>query len=132
MTKRIEITPSPEPLEAYTKQFDELFEKSNQREGFRRYLEGLLLPTERHKTLTGLVNTEPLVGAQLPRAQKLQWFLSESTWDERQVQAERLTLLREDPATAPTSDGVLVIDETGDRKDGHHTAHVGRQYLARL
>ena len=23
-----------------------------------------------------------------------------------------------------------MIDETGDRKDGHHTAHVGRQYLA--
>jgi SRSO17 transposase len=132
MTKRIEITPAPEPLEAYARRFDELFEKSNQREEFRRYLEGLLLPSERHKTLTGLVNSEPLVGAQLPRAQKLQWFLSESTWDERQVQAERLTLLREDPSTAPTSDGVLVIDETGDRKDGHHTAHVGRQYLANL
>jgi len=39
---------------------------------------------------------------------------------------------REDPSTAPTADGVLVIDETGDRKDGHHTAHVGRQYLANL
>jgi hypothetical protein len=90
------------------------------------------LPSERHKTLTGLVNTEPMVGAQLPRAQKLQWFLSESNWDERKVQAERLTLLREDPSTAPTSDGVLVIDETEDRKDGHHTAHVGRHYLANL
>ena len=132
MTKRIEITPAPEPLEAYAEQYDDLFGKSNQREEFRRYLEGLLLPTERHKTLTGLVNTEPVVGAQLPRAQKLQWFLSESNWDERQVQAERLTLLREDPATAPNAAGVLVIDETGDRKDGHKTAHVGRQYLANL
>jgi hypothetical protein len=132
MTKRIEITPAPEPLEAYVRHFDALLGKSNQREGFRRYLEGLLLPSERHKTLTGLVNTEPLMGAQLPRAQKLQWFLSESDWDERKVQAERLTLLREDPSTTPTSDGVLVIDETGDRKDGHHTAHVGRQYLANL
>jgi SRSO17 transposase len=132
MTKRIDIIPAPEPLEAYARHFDDLLGKSNQREGFRRYVEGLLLPTERHKTLTGLANTEPLVGAQLSRAQRLQWFLSESTWDERQVQAERLSLLREDPATAPTSDGVLVIDETGDRKDGHHTAHVGRQYLANL
>jgi SRSO17 transposase len=132
MTKRMEITPAPEPLEAYAEHYDDLFRKSNQREEFRRYLEGLLLPSERHKTLTGLVNTEPLVGAQLPRAQKLQWFLSESTWDEREVQAERLTQLREDPSTAPTADGVLVIDETGDRKDGHHTAHVGRQYLANL
>jgi SRSO17 transposase len=93
MTKRIEIIPAPEPLEAYARHFDDLLGKSNQREGFRRYLEGLLLPTERHKTLTGLVNTEPLVGAQQARAQKLQWFLSESNWDERQVQAERLTRL---------------------------------------
>src|SRR5260370_22613545 len=132
MTKRIETTPSPEPLEAYARHFDDLMGKSNQREEFRLYLEGLLLPTERDKTLTGLVNTEPLVGAQQARAQKLQWFLSESTWDERKAQAQRLSLLREDPATAPTSDGVLVIDETGDRKDRHHTAHVGRQYLANL
>ena len=105
---------------------------SNQREGFRHYLEGLLLPSERRKTLTGLVNTEPVVGAQQPRAQALQWFLSESNWDERKVQAERLRLLREDPATAPNAQGVVVIDETGDRKAGHKTAHVARQYLGNL
>ena len=85
MTKRRAIPAAPEPLERYSRHFDDLFGKSNQRDEFRRYLEGLLLPSERHKTLTGLVNTEPLVGAQLPRAQKLQWFLSESTWDERAV-----------------------------------------------
>lgn len=73
-----------------------------------------------------------MVGAQLARAQRLQWFLCESDWDERKVQAERLKLLREDPSTAPNGDGVLVIDETGDRKDGHKTAHVGRQSLANL
>jgi hypothetical protein len=132
MTKRIEVTQAPAPLETYAKHFDSLFGKSNQREGFRQYLEGLLLPSERNKTLTGLVNTEPLVGAQLPRAQKLQWFLSESNWDERQIQAERLKLLREDPVTAPNTQGALVIDETGDRKDGHKTAHVARQYLGNV
>ena len=132
MTKRIEVARAPAPLEEYIKHFDPLFGKSNQREGFRQYLEGLLLPSERHKTLTGLVNTEPVVGAQQPRAQALQWFLCESNWDERKVQAERLKLLREDPTTAPTAQGVLVIDETGDRKDGHKTAHVGRQYLGNL
>jgi SRSO17 transposase len=56
----------------------------------------------------------------------------ESTWDERKVQAQRLQLLLDDPSTAPTERGVLVIDETGDRKDGHKTAHVSRQYLANL
>jgi SRSO17 transposase len=132
MTKRLEVAPAPAPLEEYAKHFDGLFGKSNQREGFRRYVEGLLLPSERHKTLTGLSNTEPVVGAQLARAQRLQWFLSESDWQERAVQAERLRLLRQDPATAPTAQGVLVIDESGDRKDGHKTAHVSRQYLANL
>src|SRR6266550_9186950 len=132
MTNRLEVAQAPAPLEAYAEHFDPMFSKSNQREGFRHYLEGLLLPSERNKTLTGLANTEPGVGAQLPRAQKLQWFLSESDWEERQVQAERLKLLREEAATAPHAQGVLVIDETGDRKAGHKTAHVGRQYLGNV
>ena len=34
-----------------------------------------------------------------------------------------------DPATAATDQGVLVIDDTGDRKDGNATDHVARQYL---
>jgi len=129
MTKRIAITPAPEPLEGYARHFDDLFGRSNQREEFRRYLEGLLLPTERHKTLTGLTNTEPRVGAQLPRAQKLQWFLSESTWDERKVEDRRLSLLREDPSTAPNERGVLVIDETGQNRQwrGLGQQSVGRR-----
>jgi hypothetical protein len=36
-------------------------------------------------------------------------------------------LLCEDPATAPHGRGVLVLDDTGDRKDGTATAHVARQ-----
>ncbi|HET8844842.1 MAG TPA: IS701 family transposase [Ktedonobacteraceae bacterium] len=132
MTKRIEVARAPAPLEEYCQHFDLLLSKSNQREGFRQYLEGLLLPSERHKTLTGLVNTEPIVGAQLSRAQKLQWFLCESNWDACTIGAQRLRLLREDPTTAPDTHGALVIDETGDRKDGNKTAHVGRQYLGNV
>lgn len=132
MTDQRPVTPAPAPLEAYAHQFDALFDKLNQRDGFRRYLEGVLLPTERHKSLTGLANTEPVVGAQHPRAQALQWFLSESTWSERAVQERRLQLLLADPLTAPTAQGVLAIDEHGDRKAGDHTAHVGRHYLSNL
>src|SRR5215469_2168587 len=113
MSKRKETTTAPKPLEEYIRLFDDLFSKLNQREGFRRYLEGLLLPTERNKTLTGLANTEPYVGAQHPRAQGLQWFLSESNWQERHVQECRLRLLVEEPSTAPNGQGVLVIDEHG-------------------
>jgi len=43
MTKRIEVAKAPAPLEEYVKSFDLLFNKSNQRERFRQYLEGLLL-----------------------------------------------------------------------------------------
>jgi hypothetical protein len=58
--------------------------------------------------------------------------LSESTWDHEQVNARRLELLLADPVTAPHGAGVLVIDDSGDRKDGTATAHVGRQWLGRL
>src|SRR3712207_5433084 len=121
--------PIPDPLEAYVTQFDVLFSRASQRAAFRQYLAGLLLPAERNKTLTALANAEPVVGAQHPAAQRLQWFLSESTWEAAALTARRLEVLRADPPTAPHAGGVLIIDETGDRKDGDKTAHVGRQYL---
>jgi len=132
MTHRRPVSPAPGPLEGYCQHFDAIFSQRNQRDSVRRYLEGLLLPQERNKTLTALANTEPVVGAQHPRAQGLQWFLSESTWDADALTQRRLELLCADPLTAPTAQGVLVIDEHGDRKWGHKTAHVGRQYLANL
>jgi SRSO17 transposase len=132
MTPRRPVSPAPGSLEAYCQHFDPLFSQRNQRDSVRRYLEGLLLPQERNKTLTALANTEPVVGAQHPRAQGLQWFLSESSWDPDALTQRRLELLCADPLTAPTAQGVLVIDEHGDRKWGDKTAHVGRQYLANL
>ena len=132
MTKRLPVTPAPGPLEGYAENFDELFNARAQREGFRRYLEGLLLPAERNKTLTALANAEPVVGAQHASAQALQWFLSESGWDPKAVNARRIELLGADPKTAPDEEGVLAIDEHGDRKWGKKTAHVGRQYLANI
>lgn len=132
MTQRLACPPAPGPLESYAAQFDDLFGTLAQRRGFREYLEGLLLPRERPKTLTGLANTEPIVGAQDPPAQRLQFFLSESVWDADALNDRRLELLFADPATAARAAGVLVIDETGDRKDGTKTAHVGRQYLGSI
>jgi hypothetical protein len=132
MTKRLPITPAPAPLEEYACRFDDLFSARAQREGFRRYLEGLLLPAERNKTLTALANTEPLAGAQRKEAQSLQWFLSESGWDQREINERRLELLFGEERTAPDEEGVLVIDEHGDRKWGKKTAHVGKQWLANM
>jgi SRSO17 transposase len=116
-------------LEDYALRFDVLFSSLAQRRGLRDYLQGLLLPRDRNKTLTGLAGAEPITGAQHREVQRLQWFLSESAWDHEQVNDRRVQLLCEDPATAPHDGGALVIDDTGDRKDGTATAHVARQYL---
>jgi hypothetical protein len=124
--------PAPAPLEAYSQQFDDCFRTVNQRTAFRRYLEGVLLPAERNKTLTALANAEPILGAQQPGVQRLQWFLSESSWQPAGINRRRLELLQATPLTAPSDAGVLVIDEHGDRKWGTNTAHVGKQYVGNL
>ena len=129
MSTRRPCPPAPGPLEDYTQRFDPLFSSLAQRRGFRDYLQGLLLPRDRNKTLTGLAGAEPITGAQHREVQRLQWFLSESAWDHEVVNDRRVRLLCEDPATAPNDRGVLVLDDTGDRKDGTATAHVARQYL---
>src|SRR5512132_1918869 len=129
MTSRRPCPPAPGPLEDYAQRFDPLLASVAQRRGLRDYLQGLLLPRDRNKTLTALADAEPIVGAQHRQLQRLQWFLSESTWDHEQVNQQRIELLQADPATAPHAQGVLVIDDTGDRKDGTRTAHVARQYL---
>ncbi len=132
MTKRLPCPPAPGPLEDYAARFDALFGSLAQRRGLRDYLQGLLLPRDRNKTLTALAGAEPVVGAQHRAVQGLQFFLSESPWDHEQVNQRRLELLCADPATRPHERGVLVIDDSGDRKDGRHTAHVARQYLGSL
>jgi DDE superfamily endonuclease len=129
MTSRRSCPPAPGPLEAYAQRLDPLFSSLAQRRGLRDYLQGLLLPRDRNKTLTGLAGAEPIVGAQHREVQRLQWFLSESTWDHQQVNDQRVRLLCQDSATAPNDRGALVLDDTGDRKDGTATAHVARQYL---
>ena len=129
MSKRLPCPPAPGPLEDYAGRFDDLFGTLAQRRGLREYLTGLLLPRDRNKALTALAGMEPIVGAQGAPAQRLQFFLSESAWEAEVVNARRLRMLRENPETAPHERGVLVIDETGDRKDGKATDHVGYQYL---
>jgi hypothetical protein len=132
MTKRLPCPPAPGPLEDYAAQFDALFARLAQRRGLRAYLQGLLLPRDRNKTMTALAGAEPIVGAQHAAVQGLQWFVSESTWDHQAVNQRRVELLVADPATAPHDQGVLVLDDTGDRKAGRHTAHVARQWLGSL
>jgi hypothetical protein len=126
MTERLPCPPAPGPLEEYAAQYDDRLGTLAERRGFREYPQGLLLPRDRHKSLTGLVGTETVVGAQAPAVQRLQFFLSESPWDAEAINRRRLELLVTDPATALHDDGVLVIDDSGDRKAGTKTAGSSR------
>ncbi|MET7718778.1 transposase [Streptomyces sp. NPDC005407] len=119
MTKRLPCPPAPGPLEAYAAQFDDLFGTMAQRRGFRENLAALLLPRDRNKTLNCLADAEPVAGAQHAAVQRLQFFLSESPWSQETVNARRLELLLADPATAPHPGGVLVVDDSGDRRRPH-------------
>src|SRR5262245_54297556 len=97
MTERRPCPVAPGPLEAYAAEFDRLFTTLAQRRGFREYLQGLLLPRDRNKTLTALAGAEPVVAAQAAAVQRLQFFLSESTWDAEAINTRRLALLLSHP-----------------------------------
>src|SRR5215831_10321596 len=87
----------PRPLDQYAQSFDDRFHTHIQRRRFREYLAGLLLPRDRHKTLTALVGAEPIVQAQTAPVQQLQFFLTESAWDAAAVTSRQITLLRVEP-----------------------------------
>src|SRR5258707_7598885 len=106
----------PLPLDQYAQAFDDLFHTPIQRRRFREYLQGLLLPRDRNKTLTALAGAEPVAGAQAAPVQRLQFFLSESTWDAEAVNARRLELLFADPATRPHRAGLPILDDNSGRK----------------
>jgi SRSO17 transposase len=129
MTTRRACPPAPGPLEDYCAAFDPLWRSLAQRRGFRDYLVGLLTPRERNKTITALADAEPVTGSKHPAVQRLHWYLTEAAWDPGRVNDRRLGLLLSDPVTRPHERGVLIVDDSGDRKDGPAMAHVARQYL---
>jgi SRSO17 transposase len=129
MTSRRPCRPAPGPLEADAQRFDMLFSSLASAAASVTTSKACCCPGDRHKTLTGLAGAEPISGAQHREVQRLQWFLSEAAWDHEQVNQRRVEWLCQDPGPAPHDAGALVIDDTGDRKDGTRTAHVARHYL---
>jgi SRSO17 transposase len=110
--------PAPGPFEDHAGHFAPLFYSLAQRRCFRTYLAELLAPGDRAKTLAALAGAEPLVQAQTAPVQQLQFFLSELVWDADAITTRTLQLLGADALTASDPNGVLVVDDTGDRKEG--------------
>jgi len=87
----------------------------------------LIVPTETNKHLRG-------IAAAIPEAkvEGLQHFLVDAPWSSAAVNGQRLALLQEHSSSRWHSKGVLIIDETGDRKKGKASAYVSRQYLGSI
>jgi SRSO17 transposase len=60
--------------------------------------------------------------------QNIQHFISDSTWKAEKVFDK---IQREIIKNKQLSDGILILDDSGDRKFGNQSAGVGRQYIGR-
>jgi DDE superfamily endonuclease len=126
-TPRKPTNPTAQAIDRFCAQFDDLYCRVSERQAFRQYLIGLLLPREHNKTLTVLSSLVP--GA---NRQRLHHFVHDSPWDCDAVNARRLSLWQQHRALGPHPDGVLIVDETGDRKRGHGIELAANQYIGKL
>src|ERR1035437_229466 len=119
--------PTASAVDAFCTQFDHLFNRHAARTAFRQYLIGFLLPREHHKALTGLASLVP--GS---KRQSLHHFLHDAPWEVAALNKQRLALWQAHPTLASHAAGVLIMDETGDRKRGHGLELAANQYLGKL
>lgn len=116
----------PRPLKdlaAFLEPFGELVVRSESREALERYATGLLSDVSR--------KTASEIGRSLPNTngQRLQEFLTRTSWEFRQMDRQRITgMLKQ----ASVGDGVLIVDDTGLPKKGRHSVGVVRQYSGTL
>jgi hypothetical protein len=97
------------------------------RQAFRHYLIGLLLPREHNKTVTVLASL--VLGSD---RQQLHHFLHDAPWDVQAMNARRLQLWQEHPTLRPHGRGVLIVDETGDRKRGRGIPFAAQQHIGKV
>lgn len=127
MTKRHPTLPTATAIDTFAAAFDSLFTRVSQRQSFRHYLMGLLLPLETNTHLRGLARALPDTDSEA-----LQHFLVDAPWSLSDLNLTRVASLQQHPATQWHRRGVLIIDETGDRKKGTCSDYVARQYLGRI
>ncbi len=105
------IVPSlPEPVEAYLKQYDDLFPSAEAREHFRYYVIGLL--SETHRKNISQIMRKVVEG----RYQAGHHFLWGSPWEADAVNRRRLALWQQGPATGLQEKGWWIQDDTGQER----------------
>jgi SRSO17 transposase len=110
-------------IDEYCESYRDLFPEVRSFEAFKHLHVGMISEIKR-KSLPAIAR---VVG--LPNAQSLQQFLCESPWEVESLRQRRLDVILLVLAGRKL---VLVIDDTGDRKKGHSTDYVKRQYIGNL
>lgn len=123
MTQPRPATPTLTFVDEYCQWYRLLFTDVRSYEAFRDLHVGMISEVKR-KTLPAIARV-----CGIANEQGLLHFLSESPWQVAAFRTERLALILRVLAGRAIT---LIIDETGDRKKGHHTDYVQRQYLGNL
>lgn len=119
----IPLVEVPPFVHQYTQHYQDLF-SPEQFEHFKRYLSGLFVSD--NKTIQGI---NGLFVVQVHNQSSLNRFLTEYEWSSTAINARRLQLLRQDPATCPKKHAVLIIDDTHNEKYGQHFPLLGKWFI---
>lgn len=119
------ITKIPDMLRNFLKGFRDIFIRPSQFDNFSIYTNGLFLQLNR-------LSLQTIDNCRL-RAdyEGLQHFLSDSPWDEKELNTRRIELLQQDKRTRSNSKGALIIDDTSSKKSGKKTEGCKLQYSGR-
>lgn len=110
-------------VDEYCEYYRALFAEVRSFEAFKHLHVGMISEAKR-KSLPSIAKVTGL-----PNAQSLQQFLVHSPWRVEHLRQRRIALIL---SALAGRELILVIDETGDRKKGHATDYVKRQYIGNL
>ena len=117
------VKPTVRFIDDYCQLYQSLFPEARSFEAFK-YLHVGMLSDIKRKSLPAIAKA-----AGLANEQSLHHFLTTSPWSVTELRRRRLELILQSLKGRPL---ILLIDETGDRKKGHTTAYVRRQYIGNL
>jgi SRSO17 transposase len=112
--------PTVQFVDSYCQMYQYLFPEVRSFEAFK-YLHVGLISDIKRKTLPAIAK---VVG--LDNEQSLHHFLSKSPWEAQELRQQRLEIILK---ILSGREIILIIDDTGDKKQGHGTDYVKRQYI---
>jgi SRSO17 transposase len=115
--------PTVQFVDTYCQMYQHLFPEVRSFEAFK-YLHVGLISDIKRKTLPAIAK---VVG--LENEQSLHHFISESPWQVKMLRQQRLEIILKILSGRSI---ILIIDDTGDKKQGQTTDYVKRQYIGNL